>query len=230
MPERLTKLKGVWHFVPRVPPEFAQFDPRGIVKLSTKIRVAEDRAGVRAGRVADKLNLDLEASWKAKAGQGAQDKLVAIDDARQRAQALELFYRPVDDVAKETLAEILRRLDALAVGERRHDPATAAAALGGVDLPEILLSRLVGEFEVAKKTTIAKMSPGQFKKWKKGKERAVDLLITIIGDKAIIHHRPSSAMFCCTANSRSRVSTANSRAARSAAMCSEVLPAASFAL
>ncbi|MHC2250817.1 integrase [Bradyrhizobium embrapense] len=185
MPERLTKRNGYWHFVRRVPPEFAGIDTRGIVKQSTKIRVADDRTGIRAGRVADQFNIDLEASWRAKAGQGTQDAIVALEDARQRAQALQLAYKPVDDVAKEALAEILRRLDALAVGDRRHDPATAAAALGGVDLPEILLSGLYDEFAVAKKTTIAKMSPGQFKKWKNGKKRAVDLLITVVGDKAI---------------------------------------------
>ncbi|MHC2241465.1 molecular chaperone [Bradyrhizobium elkanii] len=185
MPERLTKRKGYWHFVRRVPPEFAAVDPRGIVKQSTKIRIADDRSGIRAGRVADQLNIDLEASWRAAAGQESRDAVVALEEARQRAQALQLTYRPVDDVAKEALAEILRRIDALAVGDRRHDPATAAATLGGVDLPEIMLSGLVDEFEVAKKTTIAKMSAGQFKKWKNGKLRAIELLITVIGDKAI---------------------------------------------
>lgn len=185
MPERLTKRNGVWHFVRRVPPEFADVDPRGIVKLSTKIRVDKDRAGVKAGRIAQKMDLDLEASWRAKAGQGARDAVLALDDARRRALALELSYQPVDDVAKEALAEILRRLDALAVGDRRQDGATAAAALGGVPLPTIMLSGLVAEFEVAKKTTIAKMSEGQFRKWKNGKVNAVAKLIDVIGDKAI---------------------------------------------
>ncbi|QOZ32830.1 hypothetical protein [Bradyrhizobium sp. CCBAU 53421] len=49
----------------------------------------------------------------------------------------------------------------------------------------MLLSGLYDEFAVAKKTTIAKMSPGQLKKWKNGKLRAVELLITVTGDKAI---------------------------------------------
>ncbi|UFX48716.1 hypothetical protein HAP47_0019460 [Bradyrhizobium sp. 41S5] len=117
-------------------------------------------------------------------GQGTRDATVALEEARHRAHALQLTYRRVDDVAREALAEILRRIDALAVGDRRHDPATAAATLGGVDLPEIKLSGLCDEFEVAKKTTIAKMSAGQFKKWKNGKKHAIELLITVIGDKA----------------------------------------------
>jgi integrase len=185
MPERLTKRNGVWHFVRRVPLEYAAIDPRGVIRLSTKVRVSDDRAGVRAGRVADRMDIDLEASWKATAGGEARAGVLALEDARTRAQVLELPYKPVDDVAKETLAEILRRLDALRVGERRHDPDTVAAAIGGVPLPEIKLSGLVAEFEVAKKTTIAKLSPGQFKKWKNGKVRAVALLVDVIGDKAI---------------------------------------------
>ena len=68
MPERLSKRGGVWYFVRRVPPEFVEFDPREIVRLSTKVRVRDDRAGVKAGRAAAKLEVDLEATWKAAAG------------------------------------------------------------------------------------------------------------------------------------------------------------------
>lgn len=185
MPERLTKRGGMWHFVRRVPPEFSGFDKRGIVKLSTGVRVADDRAGVKASRIARKLDIDLEASWKASAGHQARAGVLALDDARARAQALELSYKPADDVAKESLAEILRRLDTLAIGHRVQDPATAAATLGGVPLPEILLSGLVAEFEVAKKTTVAKMSAGQFRKWKRGKEGAIAVLVDVVGDKPI---------------------------------------------
>ena len=43
----------------------------------------------------------------------------------------------------EAAAEIMRRIDALAQGDRRHDPATAAAVLVDVPLPEIKLSGLL---------------------------------------------------------------------------------------
>jgi hypothetical protein len=45
MGEHLTKRNGTWHFVRRVPEEFASYDKRGIVKLSTKVRIARDRHG-----------------------------------------------------------------------------------------------------------------------------------------------------------------------------------------
>jgi hypothetical protein len=54
MPDFLTRRNGTWHFVRRVPTEFASFDRRGIIKHSTRVRVASDRAGRRAARVADR--------------------------------------------------------------------------------------------------------------------------------------------------------------------------------
>lgn len=185
MPERLGRRNGVWYYVRRVPPEYAEFDKRGIVRISTGIRIRDDRAGIKAARVVARIDIDTEASWRASAGHTARAGVLALEDARARAQALDLSYKPADDVAKEALAEILRRLDALAVGHRVQDPATAAAALGGVRLPEILLSGLVAECELARKTALAKKSPGQLKKWRTGKINAVAVLINVIGDKAI---------------------------------------------
>jgi len=46
-------------FVRCVPIEFEAFDERGIVKHSTKIRIADDRNGQRASRIADKLDQEL---------------------------------------------------------------------------------------------------------------------------------------------------------------------------
>jgi hypothetical protein len=63
MPDFLTRRNGTWHFVRRVPLEFSPFDHRGVIKHSTKVRVADDRNGRRASRVAQKLNEQLEGFW-----------------------------------------------------------------------------------------------------------------------------------------------------------------------
>lgn len=185
MAERLTKRNGLWYFVRRVPAEFAAVDPRGVIKLSTKIRAAGDRAGVRAGRVADRLNLDLEASWRVGAGAGTLQASIDVDEARKRARALGLEYKPIEAAVTEAAADIIRRVDELAKGDRRHDAATTAAVLGGVALPIIKLSGLFAEYRIAKKTTIAKFSPNQLRKWESAKKRAVEILIEVVGDKAI---------------------------------------------
>ncbi len=45
MPDFLTRRNGTWHFVRRVPVEFAVLDPRRVVRHSTKVRVASDPDG-----------------------------------------------------------------------------------------------------------------------------------------------------------------------------------------
>ena len=64
----LTTRHGVWHYLRRVPAEYVHLDPRGNVKLSTKIKVAADRKGVKASRVAARLNETVEAYWRGLAG------------------------------------------------------------------------------------------------------------------------------------------------------------------
>jgi len=44
----LTRRVNTWHFVRRVPAEFAALDRRGIVRHYTRIKIADDRLGRRA--------------------------------------------------------------------------------------------------------------------------------------------------------------------------------------
>lgn len=186
MPERLGRRDGVWIYVRRRPENVsAEVERRVNIRISTGIRIADDKAGVKAARKAKQIEIDLEASWAARAGQGARAAVLALDDARERARALELPYKPIEDVVRESIDDIHRRLAALEVGDRRHDPATVAAAVGGVPLPVIKLSGLVDELAVAKKAMLAKYSEGQRRKWRNGKLRAIAVLIRVIGDKPI---------------------------------------------
>ncbi|MGM5034817.1 molecular chaperone [Tardiphaga sp. 803_E3_N1_3] len=185
MGEHLTKRNGTWHFVRRVPEEFASYDKRGIVKLSTKVRIARDRHGQRASLIADRMNLDLEAYWQkcaaGEAGRAATDHAEAV----RRARILDLSYRPAAAVALEPPAELRRRIETLAEGDRLHDPVTRAAVLGGVAEPHMKLSTLFAEFEAATATERMNYSPRQLKKWKAGKERAIEILIEVVTDKAL---------------------------------------------
>ena len=88
MSDFLTRQGGTWHFVRRVPTEFAALDLRGIVRHSTRVKVADDRVGRRAARVALTLNEELERFWKSLAlGQGSSDAR-RYDGVRQRARSL----------------------------------------------------------------------------------------------------------------------------------------------
>jgi hypothetical protein len=83
MPDFLTRRNGTWHFVRRVPAEFATLDPRGIIKHSTKVRVATDRTGRRAAR-----NEELEGYWQELAGRRPQADSNGYEDARRHARSL----------------------------------------------------------------------------------------------------------------------------------------------
>lgn len=186
MPERLGRRDGIWIYVRRRPGHVsAEVEPRINIRISTGVRIGDDRVGVKAARKAKEIEIDLEASWAARAGQGARAAALALEDARERARALELPYKPIEDVVRESIDDIHRRLAALGVGDRRHDPATVAAVVGGVPLPTIKLSDLVDELAVAKRAMLAKYSEGQRRKWRNGKARAIAVLIRIIGDKPI---------------------------------------------
>src|SRR4051794_963210 len=92
MTDFLTRRNGAWHFVRRVPIEYADFDKRGIIKHSTKVRIVDDRTGRRASRVATKLNEELEAHWRALVEGKSSAEGFAYDEAKRRARALGFDY------------------------------------------------------------------------------------------------------------------------------------------
>ena len=92
MPDFLTRRNGTWHFARRVPTEFAHLDRRGVVKHSTKIRIASDRAAVRASRVAEKFNSSLEQHWRVLADSDSKERVDSYYEARRRARQLGFDY------------------------------------------------------------------------------------------------------------------------------------------
>ncbi len=86
MPDFLTRRNHTWHFIRRVPAEFAHLDKRGVVRHSTRIKIAHDRAGRRAERVAARLNLQLELFWKGLADGKQKEEVVNYENARRSAR------------------------------------------------------------------------------------------------------------------------------------------------
>ncbi len=130
MPDFLTRRSGTWHFVRRVPTEFAHFDRRGIIKHSTKVRIAQDRTGRRAARVADKLNEELELYWKALAGGRSKADLSRYDGARRCARSLGFEYIENPQLLLQPPEERLDRLETLVARGVANDPVARAALLG----------------------------------------------------------------------------------------------------
>jgi integrase len=184
MGEYLTIRKGVWHFVRRVPSEYQALDLRGIVKLSTKVRVANDRAGTKAGRVAARMNATHEAHWRLLAERNTTEARQTYADAVKLARSLGVDYLPSATVATRPIGEILTRVEMLE-NHRVEQAPLRRAALGGYQKPKIMLSELFSEYELTQRTNLSKMSPDQVRKWTSAKKRAVEILIERNGDKGL---------------------------------------------
>ncbi len=89
-----------------MPAHFTHLDKRGTVKLSTKIKVAKDRTGIKASRVAARLNNTLEAYWRGLSEQNAANAMRAYDDAVKLAR---MFCR--DDINTATRRTTLAMRD-----------------------------------------------------------------------------------------------------------------------
>jgi len=181
----LTARNGVWHYYRRVPIEYAHLDERHHIKLSTKIKVANDRTGTKAGRVAARMNETHEAYWRSLVENKAMAAKEAYTDAVRLARSLGLDYMPPSAWAEKPITEVLGRIETLLVDGRIENPALRKSALGGIAKPKIMLSDLYNEYEATQKTALSKMSADQVRKWKSAKKRAVEILIEQRGNKAL---------------------------------------------
>ena len=91
-------------FARRVPTGFAHLDRRGVVRHSTKIRIASDRAAVRASRVAEKFNSSLAQHWRALADNDSRDGVDSYNEARRRHH-LQQFGEVVIATGADTLTQ-----------------------------------------------------------------------------------------------------------------------------
>jgi hypothetical protein len=161
MSDFLTRRGTTWHFVRRVPAEFAALDRRGIVRHSTRIKIANDRLGRRASRVADKLNSELECFWKELADGRSKADITRYDQARRQARSLGYDYISNSDLIALPQEKRLERLEALVAKGLTNDPAAREALLGMAQRPSFNLSRLFEEYEAATKDEVKDMSPDQ---------------------------------------------------------------------
>ena len=186
MPDFLTRRHGTWHFVRRVPAEFAPLDSRGIIRHSTKVRISDDRTGRRAARVADKLNRELEAHWRALIGSSLDDEMSRYELARQRVRALGFDFLDMPDLIARPSQAVVERVEGLATtGLLQQDPAACAAVLGAVKKPVFPLSRLQQEHEAIVGDEIKDKSPEQLRIWRTERIRCVQNFVGVVGDKPV---------------------------------------------
>lgn len=183
MRQYLTKRDGFWHYARRVPSDFQALDRRRIVRQSTKVPVASDPDGKRAGRAAQVINQAIEDYWRLLAEGQSADAHKRYAVARRRARKLGFSYAPASEVAEMPLGELLTRLETLVAGRLMDDAGAVSAVLGGEEPGKFLLSKLFDEYEVISRPGLQDLSPDQLRKWRNPKLRALNNLISVIGDK-----------------------------------------------
>jgi len=185
MSDFLTRRGTTWHFVRRVPAEFAQLDRRVIVQHTTRIKIADDRVGRRAARVALKLNQELELFWKGLADGHLNADLHRYNDARRRARSLGYDYLPANELIYLPQDKRLERLEALVARGLVNDPTAREGLLGTAPPNSIKLSQLFEEYAETTSHEVKDLSPDQLRIWRNGRKRAVERFVSLIGDKPL---------------------------------------------
>jgi hypothetical protein len=185
MPDFLTRRNGTWHFARRVPTEFAHLDRRGVVRHSTKIRIASDRAAVRASHVAEKFNSSLEQHWRALADNDSRDGVESYNEARRRARQLGFDYIENAQLVAAPAAERLERLETLVAKDLVNDGGAREAVLGLKKKPVFKVSKIFEEYEAETKDQVLDLSPDQLRIWRSARKRVVKSFAGVVGDKLI---------------------------------------------
>lgn len=185
---RLIRRAGIWHYRRRVPLLFSDVDPRTHVEVSLDTRDLD-----RAEAIKPQIEKAVEQRWLAlKQGRGgeAEDRYQgAVDLAR-----LEGFqYRSAREIADGPFAEILRRIERLEeIG--LLDETARAALLGGREAPQLTVTAGWAQYLELTRDRQRKYSPDQLRRWKAPRQKAVNNLLAVIGDKPLKDVRRSDAL------------------------------------
>ena len=112
-PQYLTVRHGVWHFIRRVPLEYANLDKRANVKLSTKVQVATDRKGIKAGQIAARMNETVEAYWRGLSHKKTAEAKQTYLDAVKLVRSVGLDYQTPSAIAMAPIEDVLARIETL---------------------------------------------------------------------------------------------------------------------
>jgi integrase len=177
--------RGIWFYYRRVPSAYSDLDKRDAVRLSTKIKVAKDRTGTKAARIAARMNETQEAYWRSLALGKAAEAKQAYADAMKLARSLGLDYMPPADWSEQPIKAVLTRIETAMAGGRLNNAPLRKAILGGVDRPKIMLSGLFATYETIQSVTIADKSQRQRQKWATQYQRAAQIFIGQTGEKPL---------------------------------------------
>ncbi len=190
-PVKPMKKDGFWHFIRRVPSEFAAFDRRKRVARSTRVRITDDPRGVTAQAVVDRMIRDLEEFWAAKREGLDVEPPHYLEEAIAVAKTFGVPYMPAVELFEAGIEAIAQRVALLSSPENAGKEIVFRGLLGGAKLPpkkedRLKISDMVATVETIRAVDLKKKSPGQLKKWRDAKNLALGKFKTVVKtDKAL---------------------------------------------
>ncbi|KZK79727.1 Tyrosine recombinase XerC [Pseudovibrio sp. Ad46] len=173
--------RGMYYFVKRVPKRYASVDPRSRIQLSLKTESAD---------VAQKKSLIIEerlvAYWEALLAEDHEGAKVHYEAAVNFAEVQGYTYLSLEEVVAEPLGGLLNRIEVIPEGEQSKTVSVVAdGLLGGADKPILKVSRLYEEYLELTPDLLLGKSDDQIRKWKNPRQKAINNLITVVGDKNV---------------------------------------------
>ena len=186
-----------WHYKRRVPTRYAAYDDRGVIRFSLKT----DSLDIARIRRDAQVQAD-DLYWASLVGQEGDPTELGVVARREiaqkrykvatlRALSRGFTYATADELAdKADLAEIVDRFRAVDAKDQGYkssaEQAEAEALLGGLNAPPLRISEAFELYcsEIAIDELLNK-SETQKRLWRKTKQRGVQYLIDLIGDKPI---------------------------------------------
>lgn len=184
-----------WHYKRRVPARYADYDDRGVVRMSLKTpsldiaRLRRD-AQVQADDLfwASLVGIDGEPASDDAAARKRDIAVKRYKAASLRSLARGFTYASADELADRVdVDEIIQRFRAVDAKDRgaksAAEAAEAEAVLGGVSQPPVTMSEAFEIYcsDIAADELIGK-SEAQKRAWKKTKRRGVQYFIDVVGD------------------------------------------------
>ena len=177
----LLKRGSTWHLVRRVPTDFHDVEPRRVVTFSLKTdskQIAAEKAALVWRNLLD--------GWQALTDGRSADADRQFKTAQRICAQRGVQYLPVTEVAELPLADVLQRVEAAIQTKGQVDAHVAAATLGTIAEPKLLLSQLVDHVEQLSAHENRFKNTAQMTAWRTPRHRAVaNLKAAIGGDKPV---------------------------------------------
>ena len=188
MKDRLIIKRGYWHYQRRVPKIYSEFDNRGIVLLSTGVKVENDPYGREAALISSNLDASTFELWVNMSKGNDPDDRKRYEAAIWRARMLGFEYKISDDLASTIdFPDLVTRLAKIrSYGIKKSAKQSVASSLLGKETePALCLSNLLSLYKNIMAADLAAMSKDQNRKIHNARARALSVAVAIIGDKPL---------------------------------------------